>query len=217
MKEALRSRVSRERYPPPRRSPYPPEPEPPEYSDEDYPPPETEEPFPEELPRQLAYPGTDVGEPLPERFPVPREPEYPDMPRGGDFAGESRMRPEISAPSPRRSAKSGVDRREIEELTEVIVDERVRELRERFKSVQSQMKQTESRIESLANEINRLKMDKGGDVRGIEQKIDNYSKGMQELNGRIDSMERALKDSLSPMLESLRSLSDTIKALKENK
>jgi len=53
------------------------------------------------------------------------------------------------------------------------------------------------------------------EVKGIEEKIDSYKQNMNELNGRIESMERALKDSLSPMLDSLRSLSETVRMLKK--
>jgi len=62
--------------------------------------------------------------------------------------------------------------------------------------------------------VNTIRSEKSNQVKGIEEKIDSYKQSMGEINGRIESMERALKDSLSPMLESLRSLSETVKMLK---
>ncbi len=40
---------------------------------------------------------------------------------------------------------------------------------------------------------------------------------MTEVIGRMESIERAMKDSLTPMMQTLRSLSDAIKMLKERK
>lgn len=204
MKEALKSRVSGEYSGPPN-----------EYGERPLGgPPETLPPR-EEIPRGLGYPTSEAegGPELPPPYEAPaREPEFPETPRGGDFLGPP---PGRAAPG-RRPSKS-VDRREIEELAEVIVDEKLRGMGERLKTIDTQFQQVNRKIDSLSEEINKIKSEKSGEVKGIEEKIDNYSKSMEELNGRIESMEKALKDSLSPMLESVRSLSELVKSMKEKK
>jgi DNA-binding transcriptional MerR regulator len=206
MKEALRSRVSGDFY---GRQPQA------DYGEAAEP---AEEPYPgrSQLPRDLGYPGSDVDEdadlpPLPpEVEPPARGPDFPDMPSGDYF--EPPRRP---APVARQQQRGGVDRREIEELAEVIVDEKLRDTKDRFKSVDAQFQQFSRKLESISDELNRIRMEKSGEVKGIESKIDSYSRNMDEMNGKMESMEKALRDSLSPMLESLRSLSELVKSMKE--
>ncbi|MEE9323134.1 MAG: hypothetical protein V3U72_01180 [Candidatus Aenigmarchaeota archaeon] len=203
MKEALKSRVSGETGPPT------------EYGERPLGGPPGALPQREEIPRSLGYPSSEVAGgpelPPPPSFETPRGPEFPEKPRGEDFF---RPLPGRVAPSKRGPAK-GVDRKEIEELAEVIVDEKVREMRERIKAIDTQFQQVNSKMDMLSGEMNKIRSEKSGEVKGIEDKIDIYSKNIGELTGRMESMEKAFKDSLSPMLESLRSLSDLVKSLKK--
>lgn len=208
MKEALRSRISGDFYRPVN-----------EYGEASLGPPPENIPAREEIPRNLGYPISAAEEeedlqPLPyepSAGPPMREPEFPEMPSGEYFEPAPRRMP---APA-RGPQKGGIDRKEIEELAEVIVDEKLRDVRERFKAVDLQFQQISRRVESVYDEMNRMRMDKSGEIKGIENKIDSYYKGMEGINGRIESMEKALRDSLSPMLESLRSLSDLVRSMKE--
>lgn len=200
MKEALKNRVSGDFYRPSN-----------EYGERPLGGPPEAPPERDELPRNLGYPGADmVDEELPPPpEPALREPEFPDMPEGEYFQPQPRRAP---ARGPQRQ---GIDKREIEELAEVIVDEKLRDVRERFKAVDSQFQQISRKMDSISDEMNRMRSEKSGEVKGIESKIDGYSRNMDAINGRMESMEKALKDSLSPMLESMRSLADLVKSMKE--
>jgi DNA-binding transcriptional MerR regulator len=204
MKDALKSRVSGEAYGPPN-----------EYGERTLGGPPEDLPPREEIPGGLGYPTSEAeGEPAlpPPGETPPREPEFPGMPKGEDFLGPP---PTERAPS-RRSSK-GVGRREIEELAEVIVEEKLRGLNERFKAIDTQFQQVGKKMETLSGEMTKMRTEKGGEFKGVEDKIDSYSKHIDELKGRMESMEKALKDSLSPMLESMRSLSELVKSMKEKK
>lgn len=172
----------------------------------------------EEIPQNLAYPtaGADEGEAPPPAFePPPASPQLPEEPTGSDF-----LRPAISErppPQQRRAAKGGVDRREIEELAEVIVEEKLREMRNKIKTFDASFSQINTKMENLYGEINKMRSEKSGEVKGIEEKIESYSTHIDGLNSKIESMERALKDSLSPMLDSMRSLSELVKTMKQKK
>ena len=209
MKEALRNRVSGNFYNKPMVN---------EYGEASLGPPPEEAPEREQIPRNLAYPGADMADdditPPPYDTPAEqREPQYPDMPEGDYFNEPAPRRPAPAMRGPQQ--RGGVDRREIEELAEVIVEEKLRELKERFKAVDMQFQQVNRKVESISDEMNRVRMEKSNEVKGIEDKIDGYSRNMDEINGRMESMEKALKDSLSPMLESMRSLADLVKSMKE--
>jgi prefoldin subunit 5 len=208
MKEALRGRVASgepEDYGPPARPREPFEPGP-------LPPPEPIPPGPPRSPlrREREIPPSPLG-------------EFDDVPRGGDFLEETPAIPrgpefpeELPMPPAERRRKTrGFDRRDIEELTEVVVEEKLRGLGERFDSIQSQFREMDRKINAISEEMNTIRSSKGGEVRGISEKIDSYKQDIGELNGRMESLERALKDSLAPMLDSLRSLSETVKLLKK--
>jgi prefoldin subunit 5 len=208
MKEALRSRVSGNFYNKPMVN---------EYGEASLGPPPEEAPEMEDIPKGLGYPGADMTDdditPPPYDSPAEqqREPQYPDMPEGDYFNEPAQRRP---APAMRGQTR-GVDRREIEELAEVIVEEKLRELKEHFKAIDMQFQQVNRKVDSISDEMNRVRMEKSNEVKGIEAKIDGYSRNMDEINGRMESMEKALKDSLSPMLESMRSLAELVKSMKE--
>lgn len=209
MKEALKSRVApegtptMERPPTEPRKPFEPGPMPPP------------EPLPPETRRT----------PIRGDHEIPPSPigEFSDVPRGDDFVETSlpslrgpEFPEELPKPPPERRKRSkGIDRREMEELIEVLVDEKLRGLDEKFNSVHSKFREIENKINTLSKEVEKTKVTKVDELKGIEGKIDGYKQEINTLNGRIESLERALKDSLSPMLDSLRSLSETVKLLKK--
>ncbi|MCK5023508.1 MAG: hypothetical protein KAS04_05020, partial [Candidatus Aenigmarchaeota archaeon] len=170
------------------------------------------------------YPAADA---MQEEKPLPPPPSYspqaapqiPNVPTGNDFVEQ----PPQPAPMPAPVQPAGVprtggmERKEMEELTEVIVEEKLRELRKKFKTIDTQFQQYTKQMELISAEMEKMRTEKSGEVKGIETKIDDYAKNMGEYNGRIESLEKALKDSLTPMMESIRSLSDLVKTMKEQK
>ena len=210
MKDALRSRVSEG--PPPMDSRYGPGQT------------QSSEEFPsrDQVPRNLTYPASDAMQqeeslPPPPSYGPQTTPEIPNMPTGNDF-GRQPLQPASAPVQPAKDPRAGgIDRKEMEELTEVIVEEKLRELREKFKFIDTQFQQYTKKMELISAEMEKMKTEKSGEVKGIETKIDDYSRNMGEYNGRIESLEKALKDSLTPMMESIRSLSDLVKTMKEQK
>jgi hypothetical protein len=208
MKEALRSRVSGDFYNRPAVN---------EYGEAPLGPPPESVPSREDMPRNLAYPigGPEDDEEMPDQPFDPqsqaaRAQEFPDMPGGEYFEPAPPRRMPQRGPT-----KGGMERKEVEELTEVIVEEKLRDIRDRFRSVEMQFQQTNRKVDSVSDEINRMRLEKSNEVKGIESKIDGYSRNMDAINGRMESMEKALKDSLSPMLESMRSLSELVRSMRE--
>ncbi|UCC91634.1 MAG: hypothetical protein JSV39_05005 [Candidatus Aenigmatarchaeota archaeon] len=205
MKDALRSRVSGETGPPP-----------PAYGGRTLGGPPEDLHAREEIPRGLGYPSSEALEgpelPPPPTEVQPRGMEFPEGPTGEDF-----LKPPPGRAMPGRRPSKRIDKREIEELAEVIVEEKLRGMNERFKTIDTQFQQINRKMDTLSGEINMIRSEKSGEVKGIEDKMESYFKSIDGLNGRIESMEKALKDSLAPMLESLRSLSDVVKSLKEKK
>lgn len=55
------------------------------------------------------------------------------------------------------------------------------------------------------------------DMEQIEDKIDTYKQSINEVSARMESIEKAMKDSLTPMMQSMRSLTETIRTVKGKK
>ncbi|UCD03214.1 MAG: hypothetical protein JSV63_01085 [Candidatus Aenigmatarchaeota archaeon] len=94
-------------------------------------------------------------------------------------------------------------RKEIEELTEEITEEkwqdmmnRVRILEENIEKVSSEMKSSATQTAGLGSE----------DYGKLKDELANQRESVEELNARIDSLEDVVKNSLTPMLESVRKL-----------
>jgi len=126
-----------------------------------------------------------------------------------DLIEEPRRRPE------RGNSSKDHSRKEIEELVEVVVDEKIRELQNKFGTINHQFTQMSNKIEMVRSDVGKINDEKKSELKEIEDKIDTYKQTITMLSGRIESMEGALKDSLTPMMESMRSLSETIQLLKE--
>jgi hypothetical protein len=108
-------------------------------------------------------------------------------------------------------------RRAVEELIESVIDEKWGEFKNQMEDVDNRFHQTESKIIELEQTILQIRGEKKTEIESIETKIDTYKQSINEVGERMESVERAMKDSLTPMLQSLRSLSDTIKSMKGNK
>jgi archaellum component FlaC len=92
-------------------------------------------------------------------------------------------------------------RKEIEELTEEITEEK-------WKDIMSRVRLLEENLEKMAGDIkNTSAQTRGGspeDLGTIKEELANQKESVEEVNARIDSLEDIVKSSLGPMLESVR-------------
>jgi len=109
------------------------------------------------------------------------------------------------------------DDRSLEELAEGIAEEKWNEFRSELLDVHRRLQQVDNKVNSIEKRIDQIRGEKGDEIDEIKASIDGYKQSMSEIGERMGSMEKALRDSLAPMMESLRSLSDTIKTLKAKK
>ncbi len=145
-------------------------------------------------------------------FDIPAMPEE-DMPEDEE---------DMAMPIPRIAPKARDDirtekRRALEELTESVVEEKWDDFTKRIEGMNGRFQQLNDRIAALEQRIGQMQGDKKSDLMEIEGKIDGYKQSIDEIGSRMESVERAMKDSLNPMMQTLRSLSETIKSLKEKR
>ncbi len=206
----------------------PPEPPPQEELPGDYPQesgmgPPRREMRPEDVPAIPTIPTEDDLPPPPEPLPGPPEPPRfrgLDMP-GPDDAGMNEEPlpgeepiPRLREPVTRKEAKED-RRRALEELAESIIEEKWVGIREEIMNLKSQAQETNLKVASLEQSIKHIEGEKRTDMEQIEEKIDTYKQSIGEVSSRMESIEKAMKDSLSPMMQSMRSLTDTIRSMKE--
>ena len=170
------------------------------------------------------------GEPLPEaregkRFVFPDEEAeipVPEPPAQFPPMNEDEIEEELPPLKPLPTRETGLEKkfrgkRELEEAVESVVDEKWIEFERKSGDIINKIQSLENKINSMEKFISELQSEKKTELEEIKGMIDNYKNSMTEVTGKMDSVERALKDALTPMMQSLRSLSDTIKVLKEKK
>jgi prefoldin subunit 5 len=103
---------------------------------------------------------------------------------------------------------------ELEEIVESVVDEKWRELQDRLEDMHERLDAMEAKITSLDVQINTLK-DAGSSERSvIESKIDEYKGSIDGIESRIGSIERAFKETLPSMIDSVKSVTEVVAKLK---
>jgi len=160
------------------------------------------------------------------RFPGMAPPQPPQQPRRSPFAppipaGEAEMEEEIEPimPAPRPASKEQrmQTRREFEEIAEGVVEERVAAMEKRVDDMADRLKEITVRMNNLQQALDRVQGERRGDIAEITDKIEGYKSGMTEVSQRMEAVERTMKDSMTPMMQSLRSLSDAVKAFKDGR
>jgi prefoldin subunit 5 len=127
------------------------------------------------------------------------------------------MEPIGPAPRPASRDDRLQKRREFEEIAEGVVDERVAAVEKRMEDMSDRVKELNVRINNIQQSLDRLQGERRGDIAEITDKIEGYRQGIADISNRMESVERTMKDSMTPMMQSLRSLSDAIKTFKDVK
>ena len=169
-------------------------------------------------PAAPAPPRRDFPERLsePQEFEEPVGPEYrprdvglPELPRPPAQRPQSE---EEFLPPVQRKQGSG---RDMEEIAEGLIEEKWTVFERDIEGLNETLKKVTSRLDTIEEAMRSFKGVKKSDVEHIRESVDSYKEHIAEISARIEAMERAVKDSLTPMMQTMRSLSDTVKSLKQ--
>ncbi len=133
----------------------------------------------------------------------------------GDRELNSPMGDEDLSLSEKNEILSGTSQRDIEETVEAVVEEKWDMIKAEISEINAYIGSLDSRLGALESTVKELSSSKKTQVQQIDEKIDTYKDSISELSARMEAMETAIKDSLTPMMQSLRSMSDTVKVLKK--
>lgn len=172
-----------------------------------------EEPGPEED----LVPDKEEPEPEPEEdFDVPEGPEEPEP--EVELPPSRPLRPK--PPSYDRPISTGrpEGRDRTEEMVETVVEEKWEGFRKEIDFLSDEVREINLKIGQIQSALSGGGLGgKQANVPELRKILQEYKEGIDDLSSRIEAVEKAMKDSLMLVLESVRSLSDAVSAIKEKK
>jgi hypothetical protein len=146
----------------------------------------------------------------------PGAPPLDEMPPGDDFGipgmGETPPGP-IRGPAQKPGRIEG--KRQLEEMAEAIVEEKAELFRVEVDQVSDEIRKLEAKIEVIEERFDKLDSKKKTELDEIKTSISGYKESIMDVSARMESVEMAVKDSMAPMMQTLRSLSDAVREIKK--
>jgi len=128
----------------------------------------------------------------------------------GQFEGQGvPQMPERSIQYPQYPESYGT-----EELIESVVQERMGEVDQKFAELVAKQTALERSISNLHHQLSIMSKGRTQTEQAILSKIDSFKDSIDEMNGRVSSLEKAFKDALPALIESVRSLTDLVHRVK---
>ncbi len=101
-----------------------------------------------------------------------------------------------------------------EELVESIVHERMGEVDEKIREFMIKQSDLEREISNLHHQLSIVSKGRSQSEQTIISKLDSFKDSMTDIDGRISSLDKAFRETLPALIESVRSLSDLVQRLK---
>jgi len=155
---------------------------------------------------------------------VTGEAETPNLPTLSDIqqpAGQSMNQPigqPLDQPSMSQIPERSMQYPEsygTEEMVESIVHERMGEVSQKFTELMTKQSELERYISNLHHQLSILSKGRSETEQSIIAKLDSYKDSLDDMNGKVSSLEKAFKDALPALIESVRSLTDLVSRMKK--
>lgn len=101
-----------------------------------------------------------------------------------------------------------------EEYIDYVVQERMGEIEQRINGFAVRNKELENRIIELNERLKDVSKVRSGEQQQIISKIDSFGETVNDVNMRTASLEKAFKETLPALIESVRALSDLVQRMK---
>lgn len=101
-----------------------------------------------------------------------------------------------------------------EELIESIVQERMGELDKKLTDFRAKYINLERKMSDLHNQLSVVSKSRGESEHAIISKIDSVRDNLVDMNAKVSSLEKAFKEALPALIESVRALTDLVGRLK---
>lgn len=104
---------------------------------------------------------------------------------------------------------------EIEEVVEVLVEEKWNELVRRLESIERRFANMDAKFREIDLQLASFKESGMGGQETLEGKIDEQKENFSNIEARLGSIEKAFKETLPSMIESVRTISEITERLKK--
>jgi len=153
-----------------------------------------------------------TGPPAPTFTPPAPQPaaEAPRLPTLEEIAPKAQMpvMPETSLPAEYYQGYSP------EEYLDYVLRERMGEIDERISEFISKYGEIERKMAEIHEQLSFLSKAKVSEEQILMSKIDSFKEAVDDVSARINSLEKAFKETLPALIESVRALSDLVQRLK---
>ena len=142
------------------------------------------------------------------------EPEsQPTLPTFGEPQPQTSQMPQI--PEPSLQYPQAPEGYETEELVESIVRERMADVNEKLAEFRVRYSDLERNLSNLHHQLSILTKGTSQTEQAIVAKLDSLKDSLTDMNARMSSLEKAFKDALPALIESVRSLTDLVQRFKK--
>jgi DNA-binding transcriptional MerR regulator len=101
-----------------------------------------------------------------------------------------------------------------EDYIDAIIEARISEVREKISQIGAKYGELEKKIESISQKIAEVAERGSEEQRQILQKVESLKESLEELVTRTGAIEKAFKETLPALIESVRALSDLVQRIK---
>jgi len=102
-----------------------------------------------------------------------------------------------------------------EEYIEYLVKDRMSEIDEKVQEFTIRYQELEKRLQGAYDQLTALTQTRTSEQQQILNKLESWKDVLQDVDVRLTGLEKAFKDTLPPLIESVRSLSDLVERFKK--
>ncbi len=106
---------------------------------------------------------------------------------------------------------------EFDDDTDMDFPEKVKGFRDSMGSVNGSMSSISQKLSAIENMFEKAQKDKTTSVEKLDDKVRMYRESIASLQSRMETIERAMKDGMTPMMESMKILAESVKELKDER
>jgi chromosome segregation ATPase len=97
-----------------------------------------------------------------------------------------------------------------------VISGRTESIKDSVNSMNTGMSGIAQKLASIEDSFSKMQAERNSGVDRLEDKIRMYSESVAGIHSRMGTLEKALKDGMTPMMETLKILTETVKTMKEN-
>jgi len=166
--------------------------------------------------RKEGYSPTEIDRALTEALKssvAPKEEKpAPALPTIEELIPKKETRPEV----PETSLPQEYYDYPIEEYLDALIQSRISDIDEKIREFSVKYEEVEKRISTLSEQLTEVVKSRAEEQQQIIQKLESFNETIGEMNIRLANLEKAFKDALPALIESVRALSDIVYKLKSS-